>query len=112
IARIMLIYARFPGGSTMQPIPTINVNLSPCDCGYVESMRNAARRAASQGGIIESLPSRHTDGCAAAPVRIPLSLAPHRSFSCTVVLGACKQIGCVGDTRRDGHAQDCPARPV
>lgn len=83
----------------MKPVPTINVNLTPCNCGL-------ASRTPTYP------PTPHQDHCSGKPILIPCRL--HESFTCDVVLGecACQNVVAGGMMVPGAHHVRCPARPV
>ena len=90
-------------------VPTINVNLKPCDCG-ADSL-NAARRAGNPNPV-DALP--HMITCAAAPVLIHCPIP--RSVTFEVALGKCTKL-CAdpslrGVTLEGGHLTGCAAKPI
>jgi hypothetical protein len=82
-------------------IPSINVNLKPCNCSNPRPRQ-----------IDERLANDHWRTCAASPVLIPCRLP--ESFSCEVVLGECTRTrSCVTDGKGGViHSGSCPGRPV
>ncbi len=85
-------------------IPSINVNLSPCDC---ERSGNPWKPAFGKP---------HAEDCAGFQVLVPLSLEPWRSVTMTVRMGECtcgeaESHALLGGPR-DQHLSACPARPI
>lgn len=77
------------------PIPTVNVNLAPCDCSWTGETRP------------------HDATCRSAPVRVPMPLDAFRSVALMVRLGECSG-RCTGMLWQSPpiHGAACPARPI
>lgn len=83
-----------PYSKDTHSLPTINVNMKKCRC---------------VGPPLD--PKTHWDGCAGAPIPLPLSLQPFRSVTFTVVLGTC---GCAKQWNPilTNHGDLCPGEPI
>jgi len=76
-------------------LPTVNVNLKPCDCQWP-----------GERGV------PHAATCRATPVHVPLPIP--RSVTFQVALGECTCEAMIGSATHGAgrHADACPARPV